>query len=753
MDIFELTSVKILDVEKDQRMLSLELPVSDLRPLSVLLSHGNQGLVYDMYKLLYQSPSTALSSMRLEWQSSPVSIHYMNPYIFSLLQDSVEIHDSITLSSLQRIPIPVQTSSIAASFSTSSSSMLSFTACKVDLGMGIEHAYVSTGDQVFVFRMIPLPAQVMNLLDAYQFEEAINLCTLCIANPQMREIDIAGVHEKYALSLFQRGDFDSSIHHYIKAKSTPQKVLTLFPDLVPVVFYGYLGISSQSLSASGRTVNNASSRTMTGVVLTRAAAAVVTYCNYYRMAIKSKVEVAEKYKAASMTAATALENLETLVVSDWEDVLRISEVIDTVLLCALINCSPSRRHVVIELLSDASSSENRCHMESSATMLASRGNAYSEALLWLYRSHHEHKRVLVALTEERCVGAGAWTRDQFYRWTADYLKWLWFQDDPKMTTLVLNALRSVLEYDAELGFGVLTQPNTKNTPSSVIGAISSSAGGKGVEISDVLSFLLTAKIKHVALTPAQKKAISSVCDDSAAISEKEYLFHAEAKDIKYPLTNNQALILAYIEYRINQGEQSNLLHDDYIKLLVKNIDLNLANTLPNADIRINATDPDPVVFYKLYRKKLQYFLQVSSNYHAELMHASLPGSLQHEYAIILSKLRRDAEVLQIYVNDLKKLSEAEFYCDIIYHRRRDQSVYLLLMQILLQDPLRNIDIVVQLAEKYFNRLDPVAFLKELPPKIPLAKLTKYLKLVIEHATMNKHTMQVNIFIPLKWYTM
>ena len=64
--------------------------------------------------------------------------------------------------------------------------------------------------------------------------------------------------------------------------------------------------------------------------------------------------------------------------------------------------------------------------QTSAVLLASQGNSFTEALLWLYRSHGEHRRVLAALlSEDRCVGSGAWTRDGFYRWTADYLKWMW----------------------------------------------------------------------------------------------------------------------------------------------------------------------------------------------------------------------------------------------------------------------------------------------------------------------------------------
>jgi hypothetical protein len=94
---------------------------------------------------------------------------------------------------------------------------------------------------------------------------------------------------------------------------------------------------------------------------------------------------------------------------------------------------------------------------------------------------------------------GAWTKDQFYTWTADYLRWLWYHDgDAPLPRQALVALKSVLEYDAEvssmcsrriqqlmiifslqLGLSVLVSRPPNKT----------SFGGKGVTISEVLTFL------------------------------------------------------------------------------------------------------------------------------------------------------------------------------------------------------------------------------------------------------------------------
>ncbi len=89
-------------------------------------------------------------------------------------------------------------------------------------------------------------------------------------------------------------------------------------------------------------------------------------------------------------------------IGDADEEIRRAQLLDTVLLSALVSCHPSRRGAVVELLSNA----NRCQIESCSVLLASQGNSYTEALLWLFRSQNQHNRVLQALTEDKCVGVG-----------------------------------------------------------------------------------------------------------------------------------------------------------------------------------------------------------------------------------------------------------------------------------------------------------------------------------------------------------
>jgi hypothetical protein len=85
----------------------------------------------------------------------------------------------------------------------------------------------------------------------------------------------------------------------------------------------------------------------------------------------------------------------------------------------------------------------------------------------------------------RCVnssgksGSSGWTQGQFYNWSSEYLRYLWFSEDAAFTPLVMPHLKIVFEYDADLGLSVLTQRprGMRNT------------GGKGISIKDVVSFL------------------------------------------------------------------------------------------------------------------------------------------------------------------------------------------------------------------------------------------------------------------------
>ena len=112
------------------------------------------------------------------------------------------------------------------------------------------------------------------------FQDALNLCTLCHQPAvQLKDIDIGRIHEKFAFSIFQKGDFDEAINNYIISKTHPVQVLNLFPDFVP--------LSLQTMDRS-RVKGNEKTMKLIGNVLHRAASAVVKFCEFHRAHVRKK---------------------------------------------------------------------------------------------------------------------------------------------------------------------------------------------------------------------------------------------------------------------------------------------------------------------------------------------------------------------------------------------------------------------------------------------------------------------------------
>lgn len=123
-----------------------QIPATGKRPAAVLLAQGVQGLVFDLLKITTTFSATAILGERLEWSAPPFLSNYMHPFIVSVLNDSLEVHDVVSLAALQKIALPVLTPS--STFTSSTSTVYSFTNCSVNTAGGVEYGYVCNGDQV-----------------------------------------------------------------------------------------------------------------------------------------------------------------------------------------------------------------------------------------------------------------------------------------------------------------------------------------------------------------------------------------------------------------------------------------------------------------------------------------------------------------------------------------------------------------------------------------------------------------------------
>lgn len=56
---------------------------------------------------------------------------------------------------------------------------------------------------------------------------------------------------------------------------------------------------------------------------------------------------------------------------------------------------------------------------------------------------------------------------------------------------------------------------------------------------------------------------------------------------------------------------------------------------------------------------------------------------------------------------------------------------------------QGLEIVVSLAERYYDRVDAGQFLEQLPTDMPLASLLRYFKIVLEYGSAKKRNLQVH----------
>lgn len=171
---------------------------------------------------------------RLEWAAASLESSVVKPFIISLLTDSIEVHDLGSLLSLQRIFLSSSQSSQQLSFTTGVLDLSNTHSSSAMLGPStMESAFVCTGEQVSMLKMLPIPQQVKGLVDAGLYEEAISLWMMCADTNYTAGINIAQLHEACANSMMQKGDFEKAVNNYVQADTDFVTVIQQFPEFVP----------------------------------------------------------------------------------------------------------------------------------------------------------------------------------------------------------------------------------------------------------------------------------------------------------------------------------------------------------------------------------------------------------------------------------------------------------------------------------------------------------------------------------------
>ena len=162
------------------------------------------------------------------------------------------------------------------------------------------------------------------------FDDALSLCTLCGEQTETSVsskadagdrsgdmVSLKDIHEQYAFSLHQKGDFEGAITQYIAAETPPASVIALFPELIPnSIVVALNSVPSVSMTAEGNpatlglsTVSPPPSmlQRLSGMILQRAASALLTFCEHYRNDVNKAAELALQQRA--LAAQSSISNI------------------------------------------------------------------------------------------------------------------------------------------------------------------------------------------------------------------------------------------------------------------------------------------------------------------------------------------------------------------------------------------------------------------------------------------------------------
>ncbi|KAF9064436.1 hypothetical protein BDP27DRAFT_1230507 [Rhodocollybia butyracea] len=179
------------------------------------------------------------------------------------------------------------------------------------------------------------------------------------------------------------------------------------------------------------------------------------------------------------------------------------------------------------------------------------------------------------------------------------------------------------------------------------------------------------------------------------------------------------LCTKYLEYLIQErGEESNDFHDRLAELYAR-ITLDARKKM------------DDKLWKESYRKLLE-FISTTIRYRVDRLYGLLSSEdLYEARAILLGKLGRHDQALELYVYRLQDYLKAEEYCKQYHQPEAETSnIFLTLLRIYLRPTIRtNVDLLkpaLELISRHSRRLDTTEALQLLPPLVTLNDVRTFL---------------------------
>eukprot|EP00743_Colponemidia_sp_Colp-15_P003217 GILK01003476.1.p1 GENE.GILK01003476.1~~GILK01003476.1.p1 ORF type:complete len:839 (+),score=153.48 GILK01003476.1:104-2518(+) len=215
-------------------------------------------------------------------------------------------------------------------------------------------------------------------------------------------------------------------------------------------------------------------------------------------------------------------------------------------------------------------------------------------------------------------------------------------------------------------------------------------------------------------------------------------------------TNGNAACVSYLESLVEKNVEENDSYHDQLAQHYLDIIMNLLPPAGSSTQRLQAgTEPGQI---GITRRKLLNFFEKSNRYHAERLLNIFPmDDLLEERALILRRMGRHEQALNIYVHKLGHHELALQYCDKVFDPNVEgeaKSVFTFLIEDFLIPPSGSVSglqtmLALDLLTKHFDKIDPLRALDLLPGNIPVFKIRGYIDSVLKDLTEKRRAHEIS----------
>jgi hypothetical protein len=515
----------------------------------------------------------------------------------------------------------------------------------------------------------------------------------------------------HALDLFiVKKKFKQSLDLFQTMNTDPTHLIAFLPGLLPASFRERLNFDHLYPDLNAKEQEEAID-------------ALIDYLNYKRKEFIKQTKLAAPLEPL-------LENRS--VISTREHLL---EIIDTTLLKCYLKSKENLVHIFIRL------HPNFFHIKESETLLLQH-NKLSE-LCTLYERKELHKKALELLASESSKSSSSLFG---LKPMVDYLKRLTNKNLPLMFTYG----KYVLEKDLEAGMGVFFAGDYNKIDEVII--------KKAAEFDESLSSLKNAIGKSTGgQKPRSNRVVtfdmSEIDDESVKELDREKVIKFFQESIE-PSELSFYLIRLYLQYCVflwneTNSTLNNLLLDIY-KRFIESDSLARACTSYNKGLLALGD-------VKTYRRLLKLLLTETNGYDLSFALSRLDlDAYPEERAIVLGKMGKHHEALNIYVNKLNDTDKAEAYCHYVYNNysqpttdvaaeSSSRQVYYQLLEIYLQSDYEEIrlDGSIRLLNAHSNEIGTSRTLELLPAQLMKCKnLSPFFETMLYRLVRAKHDTQI-----------